>query len=88
MEYIINNFFRVIFCTCLTAFLECRLASGDFSIMGVRYEIENWAFLFDLEPLPRGKTISPMVPGQDADHRPIQRFIKQDTLDWSLIEHV
>jgi len=37
--------------------------------MGVLYEIENWAFLFDLEPLPRGKTISPMVPGKDADHR-------------------
>jgi len=51
------------------AFLECRLASADFGIMGVLYEIENWAFLFDLEPLPRGKTISPMVPGKDADHR-------------------
>jgi len=69
MEYIINNFFRVIFCTCLTTFLECRLASGDFGIMRVGYEIENWAFLFDLEPLPRGKLISPMVPGQDADHQ-------------------
>jgi len=46
--------------------------------MGVRYEIENWAFLFDLEPLPRGKTISPMVPGQDADHQSSIRPIGED----------